>query len=84
MVLFVVVSLSGLSYKTIHIDGVLTGANQLTVGQGVDFVIGEKVRQICMPFMNTVQIYQVFKKNAAKFYHFMFFKMQFSIKSIRY
>lgn len=40
---FSVVTLSGLEYKTIYIDGVLTGANDLTIGQGVDFLIGENV-----------------------------------------
>ena len=37
------VYLIGLEYKTIYIDGVLTGANDLVIGQGVDFLIGEKV-----------------------------------------
>lgn len=42
-IFFPVVTLSGLEYKTIYIDGVLTGANDLTIGQGVDFLIGENV-----------------------------------------
>ena len=42
--------LIGLDYKTIYIDGVLTGANDLVIGQGVDFLIGKMVRyvEICL------------------------------------
>lgn len=40
---FSAVYLIGLEYKTIYIDGVLTGANELIIGQGVNFLIGEKV-----------------------------------------
>jgi hypothetical protein len=44
--IFTVVYLIGLDYKTIYIDGVLTGANDLVIGQGVNILIGEKVRYI--------------------------------------